>query len=442
MNVKTVGTGAGHFLVKRCMGQFWLRRHWLKKTEWFSKAQLDALQLRLLKRLVWHCYETVPYYRKLMDRRKFRPEEIKSLEDIRFFPILKKKDVIESVNELISTKYSKWLMNTSRTSGTTGMPLDIKRDIRSIGNNHAFLQRQKQWGGIALTDRCAYLTGRSVAGINDHDVQLYAYDPFMKELVLSTFHLSRQNAVKYASAMYEYDIKAIDGYPSAVHLLARTCLDAGIYMNLRACFTTSEALTDPMRETIGRAFNCKVYDYYGNAERTGIIHTCDHGSRHIIPEYGITELIPIDGSSPQRCRVIGTGFWNRAMPFIRYDMEDIVIKSDKKCSCGRAFEVVKSIEGRSGDIVRTPSGRELGTAILTHLTHGANHIVESQVIQESPEHITIEYVPSGRFTEKDYFDFNTIIHEHLPNELKIDLKEVAAVHRTSSGKVRQVVSQI
>ncbi len=442
MNVKATVMGAGHFLVKRLTGQFWLRRHWLKETEWLSKGELDALQLRLFKKLVRHCYETVPYYRNLMDRRRFRPEDIKSLSDVKLFPILKKKDVLANTKELVSLKHNKLLMNTGHTSGTSGTPMDIKRDIRSIGDNHAFFQRQKQWGGIGLTDRCAYLTGRLIAATNDNNGQLYAYDPFMKELILSTYHLSRQNAVKYARAMYEYDVKAIDGYPSAVHLLARTCLEAGIYMNLRACFTTSETLTDPMRETIGRAFNCRVYDYYGNAERTGIIHTCDYGSRHIVPEYGITELIPVDESSPQRCKVIGTGFWNRAMPFIRYDMEDIVIKSDEKCPCGRAFEVVKSIEGRYGDVVRTPSGREFGMAAITHLIHGADHIVESQVVQETLEHVTIEYVPDGRFSKKDYSDFSSIIHRHLPDELKVDLKEVTAVSRTSSGKVRQVVSQI
>lgn len=442
MNVKATATGAGHFFVKRFTGQFWLRRHWLKKTEWLSKSQLDDLQLRLFKRLVWHCYENVPYYRKLMDRRRFVPDDIRSLSDIRFFPILKKKDALANIKDLVSTKHTKWLMNTSRTSGTTGMPMDIKRDIRSIGDNHAFLLRQKQWGGIALTDRCAYLTWRSVVGINDNNGKLYAYDPFMKELILSTYHLSRQNAVKYARAMCEYDVKAIDGYPSAVHLLAKTCLEAGMYMNLRACFTTSETLTDPVRETIGRAFNCRVYDYYGNAERTGIIHTCDCGSRHIVPEYGITELIPIDESSPQRCRVIGTGFWNKAMPFIRYDMDDIVVKSDDKCPCGRAFEVVKSIEGRCGDVIRTPSGREFGPTALTHLVKVFNHVVESQAIQETPQHVTIEYVPDGEFTQKDYSDLSSAIHRRFPDELNVDLKEVSAVSRTSSGKVRRIVSQI
>ena len=133
------------------------------------------------------------------------------------------------------------------------------------------------------------------------------------------------------------------------------------------------------------------------------------------------------------------------MPLIRYDMGDIVIKSEKSCPCKRQFEIIESIEGREGDIIITPSGRQLGVTLIIQLLYvicGTRNILESQIIQDVIDHITIEYVPTINFTTKDLQDFKSLIRNYLPGELKFDLKKVTAVKRTPSGKLRPLVSLI
>lgn len=439
MNIKILTKGAVNLFVKRFTGPFWFRRKQLVKTQWWSEQELETLQLKMLKRLVSHCYNTVPYYRKLMDERSITPDSIKTLEDIKQFPILTKKDVLLAGDSIISTKYPKFLVRTAYTGGTTGTPMRIWRDLFSIGNEHAFVRRQWDWAGISLSDKCAFLTGRLIVPPDKQEGQLYVYDPFMKELIFSTYHLSRNTAKDYALIMKRYKVKAIVGYPSAVYFLARTCLDSGIEVKLKSALTSSEILTESMSQTIGKAFGCKVFDFYGGAERVCYIHTCEHSCYHVIPEYGLTELMPIDNSSSDKCKIISTGFWNMAMPLIRYDTGDIVVRSNNDCPCGRAFQVIKSVIGREGDIVRTPSGREFGSAILTHLLYGTDHIAESQVIQDKLNHMTVEYVPGEKFSTKDLEDFEKLIAQHLPSELSVDFKQVKAVQRTSSGKIRPVV---
>jgi phenylacetate-CoA ligase len=162
----------------------------------------------------------------------------------------------------------------------------------------------------------------------------------------------------------------------------------------------------------------------------------------VIPEYGLTELMPIDNSSSDKCRIISTGFWNMAMPLIRYDIGDIVVRSSNDCPCGRAFQVIKSVIGREADTIKTPSGREFGPAILTHLLYGTAHIAESQIVQDKLGRITVEYVPSEKFSTKDLKDFETLVAKHLPGELSVDFRQVGAVQRTSSGKIKPIVSLI
>ena len=445
MNFTVLAHGAAHLIVKRFMGPFWYRRRWLSKTQWLSESELKEIQLKLLKRLVRHCYDTVPYYKTLMDQQGISVDSIKVLEDINLFPILTKNDLIQAGMSIISTKYPKWLMRVANTGGTTGTPLLIWRDLFSVGNNHAFFRRQKDWAGIGLRDKCAYLTGRIIAEPDKKNGCLYAYDPFMKELILSTYHLSIDTAKEYAKVLERYKVKAIEGYPSAVYLLAKTCLDSGIKVKLESALTSSETLTESMRTTIAKAFKCKVYDYYGSAERTCVIHTCDYGNYHVIPEYGLTELVPVDESDNDKCKIISTGFWNMAMPLIRYDIGDVLVKSDERCPCDRAYPVIKSIIGREGDVIKAPSGEEFGVTIMIHLLYvicGANNILETQFIQDALDHITVEYVPGKRFSNDDFSIAQKRFVEHLPNELKIDFKKVKAVRRTPDGKIQPVISQL
>ncbi len=445
MNAKVIANGCATALVKRFAGPFWIRRRWLKKTQWLTLSELEGMQLKLFKRLVRHCYSTVPYYHKLMDDHGIKVEDMNTLDDIKKFPILTKKDVLEAGNSIISTKYPVWLLRKVSTSGTTGTPMPIYRNLFSIGNEHAFVRRQWDWAGIDFRDRCAYLKGRIIAEPGRESKQLYVYDPVMKELHLSTYHLSKETAKDYIEAMKKYNVKAIYGYPSSVYPVAKTCLDYGLDLKLKSALLTAETLYESHKETIAKAFGCKVFDFYGAAERVCYIHTCEQGSYHIIPEYGLTETIPIDGTTNERCKIVATGFWNTAMPLMRYDTGDVLMKSEASCSCGRAFPVIQSISGREGDAIRTPSGELLGASIVTHLVYvicGADYFLESQVIQDDLDHIVIEYVPTERCSSQFLGEFKERLAENLPSNLKFDLRKVDAVQRTSGGKIKPIVSQV
>lgn len=444
MNFEMLSHGLSHLMVKRVLSPFWIRRRWLEKTQWLGQDQLRQIQLKLLKRIVTHSYNTVPFYKKLMAEHKITPEDIKTLDDIKLFPVLTKAEVLKAKDSMLSSRYPKWTLRKARTGGSTGSPLIVYRNWSSIGNEHAFVRRQWDWAGLEFGDRCAYLMSRVVASVDQQNGQLYAYDPIMKELILSTHHLSTQTARQYALAMKRHYIKAIVGYPSAISFLAKTCLDSGIALDLRAALTTSELLTPAMRQIISQAFNCKVFDFYGSAERTCYIQTCWHGSYHLIPEYGLTELIP-EQQDGKYCKVIATGFWNFAMPLIRYDTGDIVIKSDKACRCGRQFQTIESINGRAGDVIRTPSGRFLGVTLIIQLLYvicGTRDILESQIVQDRIDHLTIKYVPAENFTTQDLDDFSGIVRKYLPSELKFDFKKVKSIEKTDHGKVRPLVSLI
>lgn len=439
-DVKATLRGAMIRLLKRHVGPFRYRRRWLEKTQWYTSDELRDLQLELLKKMIRHAYDTVPYYKRLMQELRFSPDDIKCLDDIQRFPVMTKADLKAAHNDMISTKFSRFLLRTAHTGGTTGARIALKRDLCSIGNEHAFVRRQFDWAGVGLNDRRATIMAHVISAPGKELERPFVYDAAMRELLMSTFHLAQNTLGAYIDALRCYKVEAVVGYPSAAYVLAKYCLDNKIVIRLKAVLTTSETLDKVKRETISKAFECPIYDFYGGSERVCYIHTCEHGSYHIVPEYGLTNLMPADPPNEDCCRVVATGFWNMAMPLIRFDTGDLVRPGIQKCRCNRAFPTIERIVGREGDVLVTPSGRILGAtaleAVMENVLFGMRHlrVLESQMIQESAGIMVLEYVPSSGFSSRDAERIRLLTAEHLPCDFNVKIRAVKCISRTASGR--------
>ena len=428
-----------HFVSKRLCPLFWKRRRWLARTQWLFRDDLNSIQLQLLVKLLRHCYETVPYYRDLMDREGIHVSDVCSLKDIEAFPILSKEEVARNERALVSTKYPWLLVRKTQTGGTTGKPLNLYRDVCSIANEHAFVRRQFEWAGIGLRDRGAILLAQRVIDPSQCPDRLWCYNPFMKEVLFSSHHLNLDTGKQYLRIMEKYGVTYMYVFPSVLNVLCQVKAESSVNLKVRSIMTTAETLSNSLKQRAEEVFGCPVFDNYGSSERVCYICSCEKGNYHLVPEYGYAEFVPIDGHA-NRFHLVATGFWNYAMPLIRYDTGDIVALSSSTCSCGREFTTVESINGREGDIVKTASGREYGPAILTYLVRGTNHVLESQIVQDALDHVTIKYVPTEGFGQRDLESFRKSIRQHLPQELSWSLQRVAMIERTAGGKLRPVVS--
>lgn len=427
-------------IVKRHLGPYRKTRQWLEKTQWLSSEELETIQLKLLRRMVKHAYETTPYYTELMDSLGIKPSAIKSLDDIQKFPVMNKQDMKAAGDKLLSRKFSRRFLNTAHTGGTSGLPVPVRRDIQSIGNEHAFVRRQFDWAGYEIHMRCGYLEGRRVTTFDDNDRRLYVYDAGMKELTLSTFHLTADIVPYYCDVMKKHDTQILIGYPSAVFVMAKVCLERQIQLPLKSVLTTSETLELSQKQIIEKAFNCSVYDYYGSAERVCYIHTCEKGTYHIVPEYGLTELFPADEPHSGMHHIVATGFWNMTMPLIRYDIGDLVLKGNVACDCGRQFPTVEKIAGRDSNVIITPTGRVMGASaiecILAKALYGIYDmpVLAGRVVQESNDLIVLEYVPTEKFSAEDKNTMLKILRKEVPPEIRVDVRSSRQINRTHNGK--------
>jgi phenylacetate-CoA ligase len=260
---------------------------------------------------------------------------------------------------------------------------------------------------------------------------------------VSAFHLTEENMVPLVELLNRRRARYYSAYPSIAYLLARYLLDNDIRLsnNPGVVFSGSETLLPPWREPIAQAFQCEVAEHYGAAEPIPRISECEHHSLHHDMELGVMELLPLGGNDSPLRRIVGTGFYNQAMPFIRYEIGDLAsVGPEGKCPCGRAAPTVASLEGRAEGHIITPDGRRIGFmgALFLH----TRDIKEAQLVQHALDHLVVNIVRDDGYEPSTAESLVKHLHAFLGNEIKIDVEYKDVIPREPSGKFRHIISHV
>ncbi len=411
------------------------------KTEHLDTNGLRQYQTDMFCHLIRHAYENVPFYREILVERGLSPSDFKDLDDVEKLPILKKTDIAQNTQALYASNVRKPHFKGT-TSGTTGRPLTLYQDLEAINRENAFLWRQLLWAGFQRGDRRAWIRGDAIIPPNDRLGIYWRRDWSDNMLMMSSYHLSEQNAPRYIDSLTKFDPAVIQAFPSSIAYLANFLRGKDRYYegkSLKSIVTSSETLSAEQREVVEERFGCRIYDWYGNFERVSAIGTCEHGNYHVMSDYSLTELIPKEDGTAE---IIGTGFNNKLMPLFRYQTEDSVIlkENDYQCPCGRAFPVIDQILGRKDDILKTPDGREIprGSRFLKY----TKNIAEGQIIQERLDEIKIRLVPLREFSPQDEKILLEQARDQFGPTVRIVVEVVDHIPRTSRGKLKPVISKL
>ncbi|OGC91156.1 MAG: hypothetical protein A2W25_10225 [candidate division Zixibacteria bacterium RBG_16_53_22] len=440
-------TGYGLKMYRREYGRkFREKLDEFEKTQWYSESELRDYQAERLRALLEHCYENIPYYRRVMDDLKLTPRDFKGLDDLQKIPILTREDVKKNFRQLIARNYKPSDLILGRTSGTTGSPLEFYWDRQACVVKNVVDWRQKGWGGIHFGDKMAFALGRVVVPTKQRKPPFWRINLAMRHLYLSSLHMSKDNLKAYLDKLAKFAPVALEGYPSTMHLLAHYLRGQKLKFLVKAVFTSSEALFPKQREMIEDAFECKVFDFYGMAERVIFATECsEHTGHHINMDYGITEFIKDDSQESSNggfARIVATGLHNYAMPLIRYQTSDLSEPRKGKCPCGRNFPLMDDVTTRVEDLILTRDGRYISSQILSHPFKPIKNIIESQVIQEDIDRLHIKIVREKQYNDDDTKALLEGLAIRVGPEMKFDIEFVDSVPRTAAGKVKFVISKV
>ena len=421
-------------------------KNFLQQSEWWSLNELKAFQDEKLRNLIQYAYDTVPYYRELLDNEKLKPTDIKTQDDLYKIPILTKSIVRERLHDLLSAAIPENKRVHGKTGGTTGTALKLYYEQNTVPRNWAIVWRDRNRWGIEHKDEFISFAGRNVVPLNSLKAPFWRRNMFYHQTYVSVHHLTVGNMPVLADYLCKRKVRYYTGYPSGIYLVARYFIENQIRLPHppEIVFTASESLLPYQRETISAAFSTQVTDLYAASELCVSVGTCNKNIYHVDMEYGITEFLAIEHSNgtDQKRKVVCTGFWNLAMPLIRYDIGDQVSVAPEgyQCECGRQSTVVKSIDGRIESYIITPDGRRLGR--LDFLFKDTANIKEAQLYQDNISMVKIKIVKTPSYSTKDENTLKKNMRKFMGDQIELSFEYVSEIPREPNGKFRQIVSKV
>ena len=418
----------------------------LREHESWSPRQMRDHQDARVRHLVARAYEQSTYYRRLFDEAGVRPTSIRGAADLPRLPLLTKDLVRQHAAEIMTSPQplAGWLHG--HTSGTTGTPLGVWYDRETCIATNAADRQHRAWAGVDPNAWCAMLLGRVVVPIDQTAPPYWRANRVQRQLWFSSFHLSDATLPAYVDELRRRNIRAIEGYPSTLFILANYLVRHGHTLPMRAVISSSETLHRLQRETIETAFECRLSDYYALAERVLFAFQCERrGDKHLVESYGYAEIvdengIPVPDGSPGY--LVGTSLHNEAMPLLRYRTSDVTAIRSDPCACGRTSRRIRSVTTKAEDIVVTPDGRMISPSVLTHPFKPLEHVASSQVVQERLDHILVKLVPVDGYGPEEESQLVTALRERVGPGMTVEVQHVSDIPREPSGKFRWVISKV
>lgn len=414
--------------------------------EALSRDRWDAARWRAWREervaVVLHRAATrVPYYREQWAARRRRGDR-SSWERLEHWPVLEKDEVRRHPRAFVADDRDPRAMFHEHTSGTTGTSLDLWWSRETVRAWYALFEaRWRRWYGVSRRDRWAILGGQLVVPVARRSPPFWVWNPALRQLYLSSYHLAPDLAPSYLDALRRHRVRYLFGYTSALHALALAAGDGGARdLGLAVAITNAEPVLAHQREAIERAFGCPVRETYGMAEIVAAAGECERGALHLWPEAGHVEVL--DGEMPAAAGAAGdlvcTGLANPDMPLVRYRLGDrgALAPDEPPCACGRALPRLARLEGRSDDVLYTRDGRAVGR--MDPVFKSRLPVREAQIVQETLGRVRVRYVPAPGYGAADGAAIAERIRDRL-GDVEVVLEAVPAVPREANGKLRAVV---
>lgn len=426
---------------------------WNEEFETLPREALEALQLKRLKNLVERVYAAVPYYRRKMDEKGVKPSDIKSLKDLACLPFTTKEDLrLNYPFGLFAVPFDR-VVRIHASSGTTGKPTVVGYTKRDIDSWAELMARTLSCGGAHKGDvvHNAYGYGLFTGGLGAH----YGAE----RIGAAVIPMSGGNSKRQIMIMQDFGSTVLMCTPSYALNLADVMNEMNVApssLKLRVGLFGAEPWSENMRQEIEKKLGIQAIDIFGLSEvmGPGVASECIEEKRglHVYEDFFIPEIInPETGDvlppgTPGE--LVFTTLTKEAFPVIRYRTKDLSRLITGPCACGRTFNRMQRITGRTDDmlIIR---GVNVFPSQIEHVLmsieevephyqiivnrEGALDVVEVQV--EVSENIFSDEV---KVLERLAGKIEREIKDLLGISCKIKLVEPRTIQR-SEGKAKRVI---
>ena len=408
----------------------------LLRSQWATPAELEALRVAKLRRVVRHAVEHVPAFRMLEKKQGEARFDIGSCSDLSRLPLTGKADLRDHASEFRSERLRRISHRVGSTGGSTGEPLRFLKDRESDIWSEAAWLRGRLWAGVHIGDKGVVVGATRVSALGYLRQLLVNLHPMV---AFGDAKLFEENVRKLARIRP----KAVNSFSSVLVELAEAARRTGrTDARIPIIFNTGEKLFEHQRELVRDVFGSEIRDCYGSNEVGGVAYECEMGRLHVSSEHVIVEVLNERGQAvtDEVGRIVITDLDNLSMPFLRYEIGDMGSVSSRKCACGRVLEVLESIDGRVQECLVDSVGRRVSAIVFPCRFKDLRHVERYQIVQETRRHVVLRFVPIGQNYHDEVERMKRVLEEVLGTGIDVEVRREAQIERTPHGKTRYVVT--
>ncbi len=329
------------------------------KEETMSRAEIEAIQLARLSETVTRVYEKVQPYRKKMDEAGVKPQDIRSLSDLKRLPFITKQDMRDNYPFGLFAVPKDDLVRIHASSGTTGKPTVVGYTKRDLDVWTETVSRIAAMGGATKEDvaQICFGYGMFTGALGLH----YGLEKIGAAMVPS----STGNTEKQIMIMKDFGTTLLVATPSYALRIGEVAKQMGLDpkkdLKVKIGLLGSELLTEAMRTEMHKLWgdDMLVTSNYGMSELNGpgVSGECEYlCGMHINEDFFIPEIIdPKTGEvlpPGEKGELVITCIYKEALPLIRYRTKDITRLIYEPCKCGRTTVRMENLDGRTDDMLK------------------------------------------------------------------------------------------
>jgi phenylacetate-coenzyme A ligase PaaK-like adenylate-forming protein len=427
----------------------------LENAQWWPEEIMRRHQFELLKPLLAHAYQTVPWYRRRFDELGLSPDRVADPDVFHTLPPLRRQDVQNAGELLHSTDvpsshgkvWPRW------TSGSTGMPVMVLRTVQTGRFWIANTLREYRWQGWDFSRKVAVIQHTSPgkadppqgATLENWGPATAGRIPTGPCAVLSLKSTTAEQAAWLVREQPAY----VQMYPLVAYELARYFLRTGQQLHrIKSVHTVGGVVEPRVREACRAAWGADVWDAFSASEVGHIAIEClEGGSYHVQSEHLLVEVLDDSGrpcAPGETGRVVITDLFNYAMPLLRYEIADYA-EVGGTCPCGRKLPTLRRILGRQRNMLVLPNG-EMLWPVLELETLGAFKgnlpVRQFQVIQHTRTDLEVKLVVDRLLTSQEEAALRAVAAKWFSEDLLIRFTYVDHIPRGPTGKFEDFICEI
>ncbi len=423
-----------------------------RRAPFLPRARLEALRDARVRRIVAHAASTVPYYRELFAREGIDPRQIRGAADLASLPLLDPDVVRREPARFLSESRRAAGALGFLTSGTTGQPLEIHHDQRSVLANIAYGERERApviaLCGGSFRPRELYVgyetsNFRKVTAFYAANTRLPVPRRTTVSMVLPFDEI--------VAAINEVRPDVLTAYGSFLDVFVRTLVARGAAIHApKVIMSVGETLPIDRRTWIEETLRTRVLSRYCATEAFKIGYFCEERSGfHVHEDLCHVRVCTADGRPAARDepgQVVISNLVNYATVLLNYPMGDVATLASRGCPCGRTHELLSEVQGRVEDVLRLRNGESLHPRAVWAALKDDRSILQYQLIQHALTRFELRLAtvdqnafPAARDRARQ------ALHALLGADAEIDAswhEDLGRSERERTGKFRAVRSHL